>query len=221
MKIKKRNLKAVLFDLDGVIIDSEMFYLEKLYFGIVQNYPFLKKEDLYPIVGMDEERTRVFMHQITLEPLDNRDFDAYMEGVHASMEIDNYKEILNPGVVETLTFLKERSFKIALASSSKMHIIKKALKQCEIELFFDYVISGEQFEESKPNPEIYLTAIRAIGCKPEECLVVEDSSYGIEAGVSAGTYVVAMRDEKFRIDQSKAHDQIKGVEEVINLLSGA
>lgn len=218
MKTISNNLKAVLFDLDGVIIDSEMVYLDKLYSEVIQKYQFLKKEDLYPMVGMDEERTRIFMHNITCEPLDNAVFDVYMQDIHTDMQIDNYKDILNPGVIETLIFLKERNFKVALASSSRLHVIKKALKQCEVESFFDFVISGEQFKESKPNPEIYLTAIKEIGCTPGECIVVEDSSYGIEAGSSAGTYVIAKKDGRFNIDQSKADCKIDTIDEIIDLL---
>jgi HAD superfamily hydrolase (TIGR01509 family) len=218
MKIINRNPRTVLFDLDGVIIDSETVYLDKIYSEIIQRYKFLKKEDLYPVVGMDEERTRIFMHNIACEPLNNLAFDTYIQDIHINMQIDDYKHILNPGVIKTLEFLKKSNFKVALASSSKMHIIKEALHQCEIESFFDYVISGEQFKESKPNPEIYLTAIRAIGCIPEECIVVEDSSYGIEAGSLAGTYVIAMKDDRFNIDQSKADRQIETIDEIIDLL---
>jgi HAD superfamily hydrolase (TIGR01509 family) len=159
------------------------------------------------------------MHNITCEPIDNTAFDTYMQEIHAGIEIDDYKSILNPGVIETLEFLKKNNFKVALASSSKMHIIQKAIKQCEIASFFDFVISGEQFKESKPNPEIYLTAIKAIGCTPCECIVVEDSSYGIEAGSSAGTYVIAKKDDRFNFDQTKADDQIEQIDEIIDLFN--
>lgn len=218
MKKINRNLKAVLFDMDGVLIDSETVYMDILYSNLVQKYGFLNREDLYPIVGMDSESTHLFLYQVTREPLDNAAFDLYMEAVYRDMHVDDYKDILNPGVMETLEFLKKRKFKMALASSSKMYLIEKVLEQCGIASFFDYVISGEQFAESKPNPEIYLTAMREIGCTPDECIVVEDSSYGIEAGLSAGTYVIAKKDERFNIDQSKADHQINAIDEIIELL---
>ncbi len=219
MKRINSNLKAVLFDMDGVLIDSEIVYLNRIYSKISPKYKFLSKEDLYPIVGMDDKRTRIFLHNITCEPLDNEAFDIYMQDILKDIQIAEYKDVLNPGVLVTLEFLKKGNFKVALASSSKMRIIKEVLKQCEIESFFDYVISGEKFKESKPNPEIYLTAIREIGCTPDECIVIEDSSYGIEAGSLAGAYVIAKKDERFHFEQSKADYQIETIDEIIDLLT--
>lgn len=218
MKKISGNRKAVLFDMDGVLIDSEIGYLNKIYAQVVQRYDFLKREDLYPTVGMDGESERLFMHRITGEPMDNKAFDVYLEGVHSNIRMDNYRDILNPGVVETLEFLKKRNYKTALASSSSMQVIKKVLRQCGIGPFFDFVVSGEQFKESKPNPEIYLTVMKALGCTPDECIVVEDSNYGIEAGLLAGAYVIAKRDDRFNMDQSKADDHIDRIDEVMDLL---
>lgn len=220
MKIKNKNFKAVLFDMDGVLIDSEIVYLDKIYKKMSEKYKLLKREALYPSVGMDEERTRIFMHNIVGEALNNKQFDLYMEDIYKDIRISDYKEIMNPGVTETLNYLKRNHYKVVLASTSKMLIIKEVLKQCDIESYFDFIISGEQFKESKPNPAIYLTAIKAVGCIPGECVVVEDSDYGIEAGHAAGTYVIAKKDERFNFNQSKADYHINTINEIVDFLEG-
>ena len=76
------------------------------------------------------------------------------------------------------------------------------------------LLSGEMFEESKPNPEIYLTAAKKLGVDPSECVAVEDSTYGIAAGNAAGMRVIAYADEQFGIDQSKAYAKIHSMDEV-------
>ena len=120
-------------------------------------------------------------------------------------------------MIGVLERLREMGFKTALASSTSMNGIRKVLSQCEIGGLFDYVVSGEQFRESKPNPEIYLTAMAALDCRPDQCLVVEDSTYGVTAGVAAGACVAARRDSRFPFDQTGAMYLIDSLTEVLDL----
>ena len=70
------------------------------------------------------------------------------------------------------------------------------------------------FHESKPNPEIYLTAAKKLNVKPEECIAVEDSKYGIAAGNAAGMRVLAYADDRYGVDQSKAYARIHNMQEI-------
>ena len=208
--------KAVIFDMDGVLIDSEIVYIQNLYRYFSRTHPQLKLEDLYPSVGMNATEDRPFFASLLgRDPTD----PAFLEELHqayVSTKI-HYPDILRPQVPGLLKALKDRGLQVALASSSSPENIERVLTQCEIKGFFDHIISGYQFKRSKPDPEIYLYTMAQLGRKPEECLIVEDSTYGIEAGVAAGVAVAAIRDDRFPFDQSKARYHIDTLDEVLEL----
>ena len=104
--------------------------------------------------------------------------------------------------------------KVACASSSSPEYIERALTECGIKEYFDLQVSGYDFEKSKPNPDIYLFCRDKFGLTSEECLVIEDSPYGIQAALSAGMPVLARRDTQFSMDQSKATKIIDSLNEV-------
>ena len=97
--------------------------------------------------------------------------------------------------------------------------INKALIDCEIKEYFDVVLSGHDFTRSKPDPEIYLTAMKKLGLDNDECLVIEDSPYGIKAGKNAGMFVGCRRDYNFGLDQSESDyifDDLSGIFSFLN-----
>lgn len=210
-------IQAVFFDLDGVLIDSEYFYL-------LQNQKFLqmhgkkvREEDLYSVVGTPMQKTYEMIHSYfiedgwSMEQLMQR-YDAYWDTIHL-----NFADILNPTVRETLTALKEKGLQLGLASSSTMEGIQKVIRECDLGSFFSVVLSGDQFRMSKPDPEIYLTCAATLGVAPQACVVVEDSVYGIEAGKRAGMKVIAMK-ERFHHDQSKADAWVERLEQIIPII---
>lgn len=196
-------IRAVIFDMDGVLVDSEPKNLEQLKgfyesFGTQVDDAFLAS-----LVGSSETYTydegiRILGKDWNHEEME-RHFLAYTKEhpVH-------FDEILNEGVLELLVWLKAQGYKVAVASSSKKVQIEEMAQVCGLRQYFDVILSGEMFKESKPNPEIYEEAARQLGVKPGECIAVEDSSYGIEAGIRAGMCVLAYRDERYGVDQSKA-----------------
>lgn len=151
----KMKYKAVIFDMDGVLIDSEYFYLERTYRELVKRYPWIRIEELYPIVGMSGKTERILMHELARRPLDDLQFDEELEEIYQSSHIADFTEVLYPEVKEILRWLKEQGLQIALASSSPVHCISQMLDQCDIRDYFESVISGESLVMSKPDPEIY------------------------------------------------------------------
>ena len=133
-------------------------------------------------------------------------------------EAIDYRDYLFPGVPDLLDHLKSQGYTLALASSSKKKAIHRMLKENQIECYFNIIVSGEDFKESKPNPEIYHDTRAKLQFVPEECLIVEDSSYGIQAGKAAGMEVVAIKDTRFSFDQSAADYFIDKTTDLINLL---
>lgn len=209
---------AVIFDMDGVLIDSEYYYLHRFHKAVVKNYPWITQEDLYPTVGMDTERTRLLMHRLARREPEDAAFDAELEQISESECSLYFPDVLYPEVPVVLEELKNRGFQLALASSSSMKTIQRMLKECRLSHYFSSVISGDAFRESKPNPEIYYKTMEALSRSPKECLIVEDSTHGVEAGAAAGAAVAARIDRRFPFDQSKASYFIHSLTELWEIL---
>ena len=130
-----------------------------------------------------------------------------------------FADLVYPHVPELLSLLKEKGYKIAVCSASPASYVKKALEEGKIDKYVDYVISGHDLPVSKPDPAIYLKAMNVLGVEPENSFVIEDSSYGIEAGKRAGCLVVAHHDSKYRYDQSQADIIVDDYQQLMEILS--
>ncbi len=129
----------------------------------------------------------------------------------------DYRSLLFEGAVETIRELPRRGARVALASSSPMANIERVLDACGLADAFEIKVSGEQFRESKPEPDIYLHAIGLLGLSAERCCCVEDSVPGITAGKRAGLHVIARREERFGFSQSAADTIIDTLPELLEL----
>ncbi len=197
------ELKAVLFDMDGVLIDSEHYYMKGT-FNMLKEVGFKGKlEDVYIVIGTTLERT----YELEVELMNNLFSVEQMKEMNDRYFMEHplpFKDIKKEGVNEILDYLKNKGIKIALCSSSPLDNITQVLKECEIQHYFDFVVSGEQFTESKPHPEIYLHAADVLGVKPDQCIVVEDSNAGVTSGYNAKMIVIGIQDEILNHDQSLA-----------------
>ncbi len=207
-------IKAVIFDMDGVIIDSEGVYLEyQLEFARKKN-PDVKMEQLFPMVGATKKESWEVLQKAinngqTWEEL-RREFrqrDIYSE-------ID-YRMLFRPEVTETLEQLKKDGYRLALASSTHLELVERVLRENGIRHYFEAVVSGNQFKRSKPDPEIYLYTAGILKLSPEECLAVEDSTIGITAAYRAGMKIAAIIDERYQFDQSLADYKLERVKQVL------
>lgn len=206
-------IRAVIFDMDGVLIDSEPIYQKHIYDGFVEKYPWITLEDLYPMAGMSGTEDKIFLAKLMRRDAADPDFLKEIEENYKSCQV-HYPDIMRPQVPGLLKTLREMGLKVALASSSSGENIATVLNECGIRKYFDVIISGFDFHESKPNPEIYLHTMQRLGCGPKECLIIEDSNYGIAAGVDSGATVAALRDERFSFDQSRAQLHIDSLDEI-------
>ena len=123
----------------------------------------------------------------------------------------------NAAAAETVRRLKARGVRVALASSSPMDSIEEVLNACGLSDAFEYVVSGEQFKESKPEPDIYLHALDLLGLPANRCCCVEDSVPGITAGKRAGLTVIAKREERFGFSQDAADKIIDQLPDLLEL----
>lgn len=215
-------IKGVFFDCDGVLVDSERHHqkynalfveeyhldFDPMAFAVVVGSSPRMEEELWPKIYA-QART-----DWTLEQFKAR-FAAFKGERMGPMP---FGELLFPDVRETLAGLRRRGLKVACASSSSGSYLKDMVEQCRLGAYFDRLVTGYDFERSKPAPDIYLFCAKAFGLRPEECLVVEDSPYGIAAGRSAGMEVLARRDTLFGMDQSAATEIIDDLREVLDYI---
>lgn len=199
--------KAVIFDMDGVIVDSEICYKEEMRAFAAHLGIEVGEDELNAQVGASyQDFVRLIADWFSrsgtsCSPEEGlADFRTWAAG---NPPFD-YATLLNPGVRETLEELRARGVRTALASSSPMESIEEVLSACDLAGLFEVVVSGEQFRQSKPNPEIYLHTLDLLGLPARACCCVEDSVPGITAGLAAGLTVFAKREERFGYSQDAA-----------------
>ncbi len=195
--------KAVLFDMDGILYDSERFYMD-ITVRVMRELGYKGPEEpLWSVVGTTAEKTWKILYDL-------------LEGSHTGREIErkwvaycrenplDYKAVMFPDIPSSLKRLKEHGYRMACCSSNTPSVIGKSLDAMNIREYFSYVVSSEEIERAKPDPMIYLLASEKIGAAPGSCYVYEDSTLGIEAGKRAGMKVIARKDDRFSMDQSRA-----------------
>ncbi|MDP4109445.1 MAG: HAD family phosphatase [Bacillota bacterium] len=193
-------IKAVIFDMDGVIVDSEYAFLKKLREYLLSKNIGTELKDLYYLSGIEDFELYSQIAKLSKSTYEETrvDFKKYY---NKSPMV--YKDIQNEDTVEAIKILSGK-FPLALASSSDMGDIDTVLDTCFLRRYFSVVTSGQSFKESKPNPEIYLHTAGLLKIRPEECLAVEDSNYGVRAAYNAKMHVVARKDPHIPNDISLA-----------------
>lgn len=179
-------LKAVIFDMDGVLVDSELEHLNV-------ETEFLKTLGIELNEGEHNKYVGTTSSYKWSCIKKNHDIDKKIEELMLLNSDAYYKHITSSkvlkaidGVTELVDKLSENKFKLAVASSSNMDAVEASLKAITLEKYFDAVVSGQYVKLSKPEPDIFLYAANKLGVKPEECLVVEDSHNGVLAANRAG-----------------------------------
>lgn len=211
-------IKAVIFDMDGVLIDSEICYLQfDLAFARTKN-PDVKIEQLYGMVGASKEDAwNVFARAINNGQSWQELRNEYRASVDVFSQMD-YRAIFRTEAKELIKSLKEQGYVLALASSTQMDIIMRVLNENGIANYFDTIVSGSQFKQSKPNPEIYYYTAAQLGLSPDQCFVIEDSTLGITAASRAGMTVAALIDDRFGFDRSLADYEIASLSDIPSIL---
>lgn len=204
-------MKAVIFEMDGVIIDSEIVYID-FFKRVLEDFDVeISEEDLFSLAGLSQQKTDEFLES-KLHKKPEEVYDMMKNYIDAD-KID-YSSLVMDGFYPLLKELKRKNFKLALASSSSKNTIKLVLNELKIEDEFDAVISGEDFVESKPNPEIYTKTCEILGVSPQDAFAIEDSDYGIESAKNAGLTVIARREDRFNFKQDKADFIIDNLQDI-------
>lgn len=209
-------IRAILFDMDGTLVDSEPFYYKrKRAYLLSRNLPH---DDalLKQFVGRDMRDFFTFMFdgdkKLSVTYFD--DYQAYILNHPA-----NYTAMLFPEVHEVLAFCKQRGYRLALVSSSPWGNIRAMLKQCHLENSFDVVISGSDMTITKPDPQVYVEAMKQLSLAPLQCLVIEDSYSGILAGASAGCKVIVRGQPPAKLPDHLIFHQVDNLKELLPILN--
>lgn len=208
--------KAVIFDMDGVLVDSEPYYLAELRHFLNLNHIPIQEDILFKTAGASSSQIWQLMAQMWDSPIGTQKLQRMFHEMCADHHI-SYSQIIFPQVIPTLKKLKSLGVRIALASSSSMDTIHSMLMETKIKDFFEIIVSGQMFAESKPNPEIYLYTLEQLKLTASDCIAVEDSTYGILAAKRSGIEVAAIYEPRFQYDQSVANYIIQNVSEIFTL----
>lgn len=212
-------IKAVLFDMDGVIIDSEMEYLQKLFQFAREKNPEVKLSDLYQTVGSIKQDSWMVVERAVHNGQSWQELHAeYLPRWKKVYEETDYRAIFRPEISKVMQSLKKLGLRLAVASSTELEQVKKVLTLNQVMEYLECVVSGSTLQRSKPDPEIYLYTAAQLQVKPEECLVIEDSTVGITAGHRAGMTVAALIDDRFSFDRSLADIELNSLEEIPKLV---
>lgn len=207
--------KAIIFDMDGVLIDSEPLYRKRREDFFKQHDIVLSEDQQQEFIGSnpDDMFRFLFPNNLSKQNIFKRDYLNYKHN-----QVVAYTEIINPDLVRTLGQLKQHHVKLAIASSGSLDSIKAFLKANHLLNNFDVIVSGTQFERSKPHPAIYLETLSQLKLSASECLAVEDSTHGIQAAKSAGIEVLGLKDARYPIDQSQATATITSLLDILDWL---
>ncbi len=189
-------IKAVIFDMDGLMIDSEVVTY-RCYQEVMAKMNEEITIDFYKtLLGKTPAHGKTRFKE---EYYEDFPFDQVLKDVHIRMnEIFETEGVpLKKGLIELLTYLKDNNYKTIVATSSHRDRVDRILKQADIEKYFDDAICGNEVKNSKPAPDIFLTACTKLGVNYDEALVLEDSEAGIQAAYSGNIKVICVPDMKY------------------------
>lgn len=185
--------KAIVFDMDGVLFDSEQLYM-RLWRQLALKYHIPNIDDiLYRCLGMTvahERATYLETYGVDFP------YDQYVEELKVDFfgYIEKYGMPLKPGTRELLDYLKDHHYLIALATSTAKEHVEMELIGVKLYDYFNVIVTGDMITHSKPAPDIYLKACEQLGVEPQEAWAVEDSANGIRSAYQAQMKVIMVPD---------------------------
>lgn len=193
MDRQKRPMKAVVFDMDGVLFDTEVLCM-KSWMAVAERNGLQGMEEVFPqCIGLNSNDSRNIVMKAYGEDFD---YPGFREQAAAWQKeyLEKNGLPIKPGLEEILGWLKTSGLGVGLASSTRSSSVFAHLEQAGIRDCFATVVTGDMVEHSKPRPDIYLLACRELGVSPQEAYAIEDSPNGIRSAYAAGMHTVMVPD---------------------------
>lgn len=215
-------IKAILFDMDGVLFDTEVYDNMLLCEFLEVTGSPLPKERVKKLICPDRETDYVGEMLAGYEDVIDREpfYKAMWDYLFAQRHRTSYEDLMYRDVKPALRWLRENGYLLACASSSPYKYVIDGLTEAKIDGYFDVIVSGQDFKRNKPAPDCYLYCAEKLNVKPEECLVVEDSHNGILSGKNAGMPVLVRKEYSLGLDQSGGDyyaDDYSDLEKIIKI----
>ena len=199
-------IKAVIFDMDGVMIDSEPLWEKTERIVLSRRGIDYSPQYRDQIVGLSQNDSgRLLIKTFDLDDTVN---DIIDERVEILTSIYEEELELIPHLLPLLDDLREENYLLAVASSSPLKVVNFVLDMFSLQDYFLEVVSGDCAENGKPHPDIYLHAAERLGVRPEECAAIEDSINGVRSAKAAGMYCIAIPDKRLSQDKFEEADMI-------------
>ncbi len=199
-------INAVIFDMDGVMIDSEPLWEKTERILLAKRGIDYSPDYRDKIVGLNQRDSGRLL-------VDTFDLDETVEDIineRVSILTSIYEEELEliPALVPLLEQLDREGYRLAVASSSPLRVVTFVLDMFSLHDHFLAVVSGDSVGNGKPHPDIYVHTAETLGVKPAECVAIEDSINGLRSAKGAGMYCIAIPDKRLTPDQFESADVI-------------
>jgi HAD superfamily hydrolase (TIGR01509 family) len=207
-----RSKKAILWDMDGVIVDSSPFHLTAWQETFAKRGVNFSREDFTKLFGT---RNDFIVRSVLGEKLPEKDIEIVVQEKEKNFRQKakgNIKPF--PGVVKLLNVIKKGNFKLALVSSAPKENIDLVNGELDLGGFFDGIVWGSEVSESKPSPQIYLLTAKRLGAEPKDCIAIEDSPLGVKAAKAAGMRCLAVTNTELRQALEEADKVVDSLEDV-------
>lgn len=187
------NIEAIIFDMDGVILDTETM-VDKTWLIAAQEYnlPDIEKA-MIECLGTNKNDTLDILNKRYGHICNPADFMARTSILFHKLEDEEGIQLM-PFANECLEYLKTK-YRIALASSTRKELVLKQLKNANVLDYFEVIITGDMVFHSKPSPEIYIKACEELNVLPQNCIAIEDSPNGLKSAYNAGLKTIMVPDK--------------------------